>query len=105
MKTSVKTTKNGKKTAASKLAEQREVWPLSMIIELSQKILDKGVVKGDQVLFSEKDRERLLSYSSKIEPILSKIRRSRGVEIRPLERVVDELREKIQHFSKSQNKP
>lgn len=94
--------KGGKKSAELKLAEEREVWPLSMLIELSQKVLNKGVIRGNEVFFSEKDRARLLSYSSKIEPILSKIKRTRRMKVKPLERVIDELREKIYHFSRKE---
>jgi hypothetical protein len=84
-----------------KLARMREIWPLRMVIELSQKILDKGVIKGNEVIFSAEDRKKLLFYSSKIEPMFTQIKQTPRTDIEPLERVIDDLREKIYHFGKN----
>lgn len=91
--------RNDKKESEMKLAEMRDVWPLSTMLELSQKILDKGVIQGNDVVFSDEHRRKLLSYSSKIEPILAKIKRAKGAEAEPLERVVNAWREKMHYFS------
>lgn len=92
MKTSKR---NDQKRSETKLAEMRDVWPLSTMLELSQKILDKGVIKGNKVVFSEEDRKKLLLYSTKIEPILAKIKETQGAKAEPLERVVNAWREKM----------
>jgi hypothetical protein len=102
MKTSAS---NGKKTAESRLAEMQEVWPLSTMLELSQKILDKGVIKGNEVVLSDKDRKKLLSYSAKIEPILAKIKKTQGTEAEPLERVIHAWREKMHYFGRHAGTP
>lgn len=91
--------RKGKKREELRPEQIRDLWPLSMMIQLSQKILTKGLVKGDGVVFSEEDRKKLLSYSSKIKPMLEKIKQTHGAEVGPLERVIDDLREKIDHFS------
>lgn len=85
----------------SKLAKMRELWPLRMVLELSQKILDKGVIHGNEVVYSAEDRKKLLLYSSKIEPMFTQIKQTQRTDIEPLERVIDDLRGKIFQFSKS----
>lgn len=87
-----------------KLAKMRETWPLRMVIALSEKILDKGVVKGNEVIYSEEDRKKLLIYRSKIEPMLAQIKRASRADIEPLERVIDDLRDKIHQYSKETQK-
>ena len=84
-----------------KLANMRESWPLRMVIELSKKILDKGVIKGSEVIYSQEDRKKLLLYCSKMEPMFTQIKRTPGMDVEPLERVINDLREKIYHFSKN----
>lgn len=91
--------RDNKKMSEAKLAEMRDIWPLSMMLELSQKILDKGVIKGNDVIFSDKHRRKLLTYSSKIEPIIAKIKKTKGAEAEPLERVVNAWRERMHYFS------
>jgi hypothetical protein len=101
----MKTSKRGSgKTDELKLAKMREIWPLRMAIELSQKILDKGVIQGNEVIFSDQDRKKLLHYSSRIEPMFTQIKQTPRTDIEPLERVIDDLREKIYQFSKSPTK-
>lgn len=90
-----------KKTIELKMSEMREVWPLTMLIQLAKKTLDKGVIKGNEVIFSAEDRKKLLFYSSKIEPMFTKIKQTPRTDVEPLERVIDELREKIYRFSKN----
>ena len=94
-----RSTKQNKKVSDLKLAEMRDIWPLSTMLELSQKILNKGVIKGNEVVFSDEHRKKLLSYSSRIEPILAKIKKTKGAEAEPLERVVNAWREKMHCFS------
>lgn len=93
--------RNATKTMELKMAEMREVWPLRMLIQLAKKTLDKGVIKGNEVIFSVEDRKKLLFYSSKIEPMFTKIKQTPRGDIEPLERVIDDLRDKIYQFSKS----
>lgn len=97
MKTS---NRNAKKAMELKMAEMREIWPLRMLIQLAKKTLDKGVIKGNEIIFSAEDRRKLLFYSSKIEPMFTKIKQTPRTDIEPLERVIDELRGKIYQFSK-----
>ena len=77
----------------------RDLWPLSTMLELSQKILNKGVIRGNHVVFSEEHRKKLLSYSAKIEPILVRIKETQGAKAEPLERVVNAWREKMHCLS------
>jgi L-rhamnose isomerase len=93
-------TQKSEKIAELKVAEIREVWPLKTMLELSQRIVDKGVIKGNKVILSAKDRKKLLSYRSKIEPILARIKRSKGAEAEPIERAIHAWREKMQYFSR-----
>jgi len=92
------------KSERLKLAEMQDAWQLSTMLELSQKILDKGVIVGHKIVLSENDRKKLLSYSSKIEPILEKIRQIQGHDAEPLECVIHAWREKIQYYSRHSGK-
>lgn len=96
--------KKGEKKSEPEVTKLWEVWPLSTMLELSQKILDKGVVRGNEVFLPERDRRKLLSYSAKIEPILQRIKATQGEQAEPLERVIHAWREKMQYFGRHANK-
>lgn len=91
--------RNDKKGSEAKLSEMRDVWPLSTMLELSQKILNKGVIRGNEIVFSEEHRKKLLLYSTKIEPIIAKIKETQGAKAKPLERVINAWREKMHCLS------
>jgi len=94
----------GEKLEALKLAEMQDAWQLNTMLELSQKILDKGIIVGNRVVLSDRDRKKLLSYSLKIEPILEKIKQVRGHDAEPLESVIHAWREKVHYYSRHSGK-